>query len=248
MKQLSLLLLSSACAAARLPAPALAPMAIEPAVPVPLANNHFAQDQTRHISEEHLRAVLAAPVLIEAEARIGVVPVRTDYGPDDAVPLAKVPRVLSDRLASTRSFAQVTEISTDWPQDRGISGLRALAARYRSEYLLLYRHRFVDDAYTNGWGASYATVLAAFFVPSRTLRTSGVLEATLFEVKSGTILFTAYERVYAESDENVWANDRKLRALQERLVDTAADRLGEQVLEKLHEITHPADKALAERS
>ncbi len=38
--------------------------------------------------------------------------------------------------------------------------LRELAARYRSEYLLLYRHRFVDRSYTNAWGWLYLLAAA----------------------------------------------------------------------------------------
>ena len=38
---------------------------------------------------------------------------------------------------TVRIFEVATEMSTDWPADGGISGLRELAARYRAEYLLL---------------------------------------------------------------------------------------------------------------
>lgn len=55
----------------------------------------------------------------------------------------------------------VSEVTTDWPTDGSIAGLRKLAARYRGEYLLLYRHRFVDRSWTNGWALSWLTSSAA---------------------------------------------------------------------------------------
>ena len=51
---------------------------------------------------------------------------------------------------------------------------------------------------------------------------AGVLEATLFDVRSGTILFTLYERVHARSDETPCDDDRKLRAME----PTSSERSG----------------------
>lgn len=203
----------------------------------PLVENHFAGDQTRRITEAHLREVLAAPVFIEKSARVGVVPVTGPYAPDDDLPLVGVPGVLSDKLDDTKAFDVVTEVSTDWPTDRGLPGLRELAARYRAEYLLLYRHRFVDDRHTNGWGFAYATLIGALFVPSRTLEAAGVLEATLFDVKSGTIMFTVFERVRGERTSNVWQTDRKIGDLKQQLLAQAAARLGDKVTDKVYELT-----------
>jgi hypothetical protein len=197
-----------------------------------LEKDHFQRDHAGSISEEDLRRVLRAPVFLEADSRLGVVPVATCYEPDPDLPLAVVPQELSRSMEDSGMFEVTTEVSTDWPADRGISGLRELAARYRSDYLLLYRHRFVDRSYTNDWGWLYVTVLGVLFAPAQTLESAGVLEATLFDVKTGTLLFTVFERVHAESDETVFHNDRKRRLMKEKLLAEAAGKLAAQVVEK----------------
>ena len=197
-----------------------------------LDRDHFKRDHAGSISEQDLHRVLEAPVFLEKAARVGVVPVATCYQPDPDLPLAVVPQTLSRSMEDAGLFEVTTEVSTDWPADRGVSGLRELAARYRAEYLLLYRHRFVDRVYTNAWGWMYLTVVAVPFVPARTLETAGVLEASLFEVKTGTLLFTVFERVQAESDETLWYNDRKRRDLKSRLLAEAATALAGRVVDK----------------
>ena len=207
----------------------LGPVAAQPKV---LTENHFSRDKAGGISEAALREVLASPVFLEEGARLGVVPVATGYEADADLPLAGVPAELSESLESAGLFEVTTEVSTDWPSGRGIGGLRELAARYRSDYLLLYRHRFVDRSYTNEWGVMWLTFLGIFLVPSETLETAGILEATLFDVKTGTILFTVYERVYRSSDENIWHNDRKRREMKEALLAGAAKKLADTVVSK----------------
>jgi uncharacterized protein (UPF0210 family) len=78
--------------------------------------------------------------------------------------------------------------------------------------------------------------VGAIVAPSRTIETAGVLEATLFDVRTGTILFTVYERVRAGSDETPWDLDRKLAALRLRLVEQAAGKLAEQVVSKVRRL------------
>ncbi len=204
----------------------------ETTAPGVLKKDHFKRDRSGSISERDLRQVLASPVFLEADARLGVVPVATCYKPDPDLPLAMVPKKLSAAMEDSGLFAVTTEVSTDWPADSGISGLRELAARYRSEYLLLYRHRFIDRSYTNSWGWFYLTVLGIFIAPSQTMETDGVLEATLFDVKTGTLLFTVFERVHNEADENLFHNDRKRRLMKEKLLADASAKLAEQVVHK----------------
>ncbi len=214
-------------------APAMEPLPLaQEEVSAPLTRNHFKRDHAGSISEQDLRRVLSAPVFLEDKARIGVVQVTRRYDPDEDLPLVGVPAVLTQALEDSGLFEVSTEISTDWPSDRGIPGLRELAARYRSEYLLLYRHRFIDRDYTNGWGWLYLTVVGIFAVPSQTLESAGVMEATLFDVKTGTILFTVFERVRGSADENIWHNDRKRREMKRRLLDNATEKLAAQVLTK----------------
>ena len=208
----------------------LAPLNLRRAPGPILEDNLFRRDGSGSISEEDLKRVLAAPVFVKQGARLGVVQVASGYHPDDHVPLTAVPGELSQALENSGIFDVATEVSTDWPADRGISGLRELAARYRSEYLILYRHRFVDRSWTNPWGWAYLTIVGALVVPSQTLETAGVLEATLFDVRTGSILFTVFERVASMRIANVWYNDLKRRDMQERLLATAAGKLARQVV------------------
>jgi len=227
--------LAGGCAAGKaLRAPVMEPLALDRAAPPPkpLKENHFNRDRIGTITENHLREVLAAPVFLEAKARVGIIQVVNKYNPDEDLPLTAVPAVLTQALEDAALFEVATEVSTDWPATSGIPGLRELAARYRAEYLLLYRHRFVDRSYTNGWGWLYITLIGALAVPSQTLEAAGVVEATLFDVKTGTILFTVFERIHDQSDENIWYNDRKRRELKERMLGAASEKLAEQVLTK----------------
>lgn len=235
---LALALIAAGCGAAhRAPLDAsMAPMALADAPPAPLQKNHFQQDRVGTVSEQAMREILASPVFLEEGARLGIVPVATRYELDQDVPLARVTGRLNDELTSTGLFEVVSEVTTDWPGTRSIAGLRELATRYRSEYLLLYRHRFVDRSRVNGWGWAYVTILGGLFVPSQTLESAGVLEATLFDVKTGTLLFTVFERVHAEADHTVWHNDVKVRRMQEKLLDDATRSLADQVVGQMRRL------------
>jgi hypothetical protein len=225
--------LGGGCAAGRALGPVdLEPLPLERAASPVLERNHFQRDRSGSITEEGLREVLASPVFLETGARVGVIQVAAGYEPDSLLPVVDVPAGLTEALEKSGMFEVATEVSSDWPADSGVSGLRELAARYRVEYLLLYRHRFVDESWTNGWGWMYMLVLPAFFVPSQTTETAGVMEATLFDVKTGTILYTVFERVHAREEFNVWHNEQKLRALQTKLMQETADALAQAVVSK----------------
>jgi hypothetical protein len=198
----------------------------------PLIDDHFTKDQTGALSEEHLKEILAAPVYLEEGARLGVVPVAVRYEPDEAVPTVAVPSALVGALEDSGMFEMASEISTEWPIDRGPAGLRELAARYRSEYLLLYRHRFVETTNHNGWAAGYATIIGALFFPGEQLETDGVLEATLYEVKSGTLLFTVNERIHSTDSAAPTTAARHSAELQRKMLLEAAPRLAERVVQK----------------
>jgi hypothetical protein len=173
---------TTGCATSRAVMPSMQPLAFEagPPAPATLDENHFARDRTG-VGEPELRAILSAPVYLEENARVGVLPVAVRYEVDEAVPVENAPAALVDGLESSGLVELATEISAEWPVDRGVAGLRELAARYRTEYLLLYRHRFVDADRPNPAAASYLTLIAALFVPGTTVETAGVLEATLFD-------------------------------------------------------------------
>jgi hypothetical protein len=245
-----LLLVASAASGCATGAPLradLAPLELRAAgAPAVLQADHFKRDTAGSVSEEDLRRILAAPVFLEEKARIGVVQVACRYEPQTELPLAVVPGRLGKALEASGLFEAATEVSTDWPADSGVSGLRELAARYRSGYLLLYRHRFVERFHANAWAWLYPTIIGLLVAPGRTLETAGVLEATLFDVKTGTLLFTVFERVRTSSSATVWHTDLKVRAMQERLLENAAARLGEEVVAKLRRLARSRPRASGE--
>lgn len=216
--------------------------------PVLLTENHFQRDVMGDLGEDDLRRILDAPVFLEERARLGIVPVETGYAPDPDVPVAGVPGMLARVLGDSGHFEVVSEVTTDWPTGGSIAGLRELAARYRAEYLLLYRHRFVDRAWTNGWGVAWLTFVGGLVAPSRTLEVAGVVEATLFEVKTGTLLFTTYERAYQKSDENIWQNARKRRDAKARLLEAATKGLGDKVLDQVRRLVAARPQETAGRA
>ncbi|MFT3707128.1 MAG: hypothetical protein QM817_05610 [Archangium sp.] len=221
----------SGCASARQAAmPELAPLALGAVqAPPQLVENHFVRDRMA-LGEPELRQILEAPVFLEEHARIGVLPVRSAYAIDDAIPVEGAPATLTDALDGSGLFELASEISTEWPTTTGTAGLRELAARYRTEYVLLYRHRFADLTHANGFAAGFVTLVGALFLPGTTVDSAGVLEATLFDVKTGTILFTIHERVRKNAIAPPPAVNGTLDLMHREMVAEAAKKLAEQVL------------------
>ena len=224
---LAILVSCAACGASRAPLEApMAPLRVGlQSPPAPLTANHFQGDTSGLVNEEAIREILAAPVFLEAQARIGVVPVGSGYALDPDLPVNTVTGALTEALEKSGQFEVTSEVTTDWPTDLGVAGLRALATRYRCEYLLLYRHRFAEQEWTNAWGLTWVAILPVFFVPANSFEAAGVLEATLFDVKSGTLLFTVHTRVKGEAARNIWGYDGEKRALKERLLSDATASL-----------------------
>lgn len=239
---LSSVALLTSCAAMPAMSVPMEPLAIAQA-PAPLVD-HFERDKSSAIGEDAIRAILDAPVFLEERARLGVVRVSDGYRADGSLPLATVPGELGEALETSGHFDVVTEVSTDWPTDTGVAGLRELAARYRCEYLLLYRHRFVDREWTNGWGAMWLTVIGGFMVPESTIEVAGAMEATLFDVKTGTLLFTVFDRVNKRSNEFIYAHDRIVRDLQTELLAEGARRLSDQVVGKVQRLAQARSRLL----
>lgn len=227
-------LLASACGAARPLVAHMEPMQLhQPASPPVLTENHFERDVMGGLGEAQLREILASPVFLEDKARIGILPVESGYGADPDMPLDGVPGALEKALTDSGHFDVVSEVTTDWPHAGTLGGMRELAARYRAEYLLLYRSRFVTRSHANAWALGWLTVVGGLILPHRTLEVAGVMEATLLDVKTGTLLFTAFERTYQQSDENVWQNERKRAAIKEELRARGLKKLSARVLEQV---------------
>lgn len=228
---------SLGCAATRSAAADFRPLSFEASPPAvtPLVENHFVRDRAA-VGEPELRAILAAPVFLEEHARVGVLPVATRYEVDDGVPVQPAPAELVAALEGSGLVELATEVSSEWPIERGLPGLRELAARYRTEYLLLVRHRFVDVTRPNPAAAAYLTLIAALFVPGTNIETSGVLEATLFDVKTGTILFTVSERVRGEVASVPLAVEVWTERQHQRLVTEGTKRLADEVLARMRRL------------
>jgi hypothetical protein len=201
-----------------------------------LEENHFRTDRTTNLSEEALREILDAPVFLEDASRVGIIPVATAYEVDGDLPLDSAPHHLSQAMEKTGFFEVTTEVSTDWPSAGSVSGLRELAARYRVKMLLLYRHRFIDRERTNAWGWTYPTIVGALAAPAKTIEAAGVMEASLFDVKTGTILFTVFHRVEGSSRENLWDRPHKTRKLKEALLAEGTEILAQRVVKKLRRL------------
>ncbi len=229
----------------RLFAPATDTTAAAPKAPELLVDNHFTRDAMGALSEDDLKKILAAPVFLEEKSRLGVVPVSDGYGADEDIPTVSVPGALAKTLDDTGLFELVSEVSTDFPATGSIAGLRELAARYRCDYLLLYRHRFVDRVYASGWAWSWATGVGEMILPANVLESEGVLEATLFDVKSGTILFTTFERVKDKKEDNVLDTERKQRELKEKLLAAATKKIGQDVVDQMNKLAAARPAALA---
>ncbi len=244
--------LATACGSARqMPAATMEPLAIQAAERAPLRENHFKQDKTGNLTEQQLRDILASPVYLEEDTRLGIVPVATAYEASTDVPVSQIPAQLSGALERTGFFDVTTEVSTDWPADGSIAGLRELAARYRAKYLLLYRHRFVERDRVNAWGWTYPTIIGALVTPGTTYEVAGVMEATLFDPRTGTILFTAFERVEGRRTMNVWNPEVKRDQLKEELLLDASERLSQTVTDKVRRLVaarpEPSDARLSSR-
>ncbi|MEW5741875.1 MAG: hypothetical protein AB1938_23375 [Myxococcota bacterium] len=239
----AVLFLVTGCAAARhAEMPSMAPLVLEaaPAAPI-LQDNHFARDRMS-VGEAELKQILAAPVFFEEAARVGVLPVAAGYGPEAGVPFEAAPATLVDAFEASGLVDLSTEVSTEWPVASGLPGLRELAARYRTEYLLLYRHRFNDVTHANAWAWGFLTLVGALFLPGTSYESAGVLEATLFDVKTGTILFTVHERVRGGDKAAPPDVKENLEALHRKLIGEASRKLADQVIARCHRLvaTRPA--------
>jgi len=215
----------------------LQPLALDTTPRAPLlTENHFKRDIMGDVTETELREILAAPVFLEEKARIGILPVASGYETDTEVPTESIPGALEEALTESGQFEVVSEVTTDWPHLGTVGGLRELAARYRAEYLMLYRSRFVTRSHANAWSVMWLTIVGGMIFPHRTIEVAGVVEATLLDVKTGTLLFTTYERGYHVSDENVWQNDRKRGEIKAAMMKTATKGITNKVLDQINRL------------
>jgi rhombotail lipoprotein len=227
------LLLLGACAAQMTSArvPSMAAAAMPGAPPPPLDRSVFSRDPNGSLSEDDLQRILESPIELDLPQRVGVLSVNsaTDWhGPS---PSGEVPSGVSAFASNLHGdmFTLVTDVMNIPSGGLGMQALREVAARYRLRYLVLYRQDLHQEVRANGVALGYITVLGAFFLPGQTLAVDGYLEASLFDVKTGLLLFTVRRSVHAVKDANVWQNDRKLDELEALVAARFAPKLAEDV-------------------
>jgi hypothetical protein len=244
---LALLAPLTGCGAAASPAPAApsqAMIATEPA-PAPLTKSYFGKDPTGALSESDLQRVLEAPIDLQFPARVGVVPLAEPFDASGRASLGTrtvASTSFATALIGTPNFSHVSDISTDLPRAAGVEGLRVLAARYRMRYLILYTERFEDATHTNGLAALYPTLIGMFVVPGVTVESYGIAQADLFDVRTGTVLFSVMEPIHVRSKELMIGAARAHRELQGVAAAEAAGRLAKRVTSQTRELIAYADE------
>jgi len=187
------------------------------AAPPPLDRSVFARDPSGQLSEDALQKILAAPIELDLPSRVGVLPIitATDWrgpSPDyEHVPAGTAPLV--GRLRKDAAFSLVTEMMPIPSGALGMEALRESAARYRLRYIILYREVLAKKQYANVWAWGYATLVGAFFLPGKQQEVYGYIEATMFDVKTGLLMFTTRRAILASKSTNEWRKADKLAML-----------------------------------
>jgi hypothetical protein len=216
-------------ASAAMPSAVSAPMA-----PAPLDHSLFAKDPNGQLGEDSLQTILASPIELDLPSRVGVLPIVTaaDWrGPNpdfDHVPAGLAPLVT--RLRKDQAFSLVTEMMPIPSGALGMEALREAAARYRLRYILLYREVIERKHRLNSWAFGYATVIGAAFLPGQDQEVYGYIELTMFDVKTGLLMFTTRRSVTAWQRTNSWNTDDKLAKLASNTVGRFAPALATDTL------------------
>jgi len=140
-------------------------------------------------------------------------------------------------------FSHVSDISTELPNMGGIEGLRVIAARYRMRYLLLYSERFEDSTHLNGWAWLYPTVVGMFVAPGVTVESSGLAQADLLDVRTGTILFSVVQPLDVSEQSLMIGAARSHKDYQRDAAAKGAKALAKRVVAQTSELIAWADQA-----
>jgi hypothetical protein len=211
-------------------------MMVSEAAPPPLQQSLFARDPHGQLTEEALQKILASPIELALPSRVGVLPIATatDWrgpGPDDRVPAGVAPLV--ERLRGDSAFSLVTQTMVIPSGALGMEALREIAARYRLRYLLLYREVLARQSRLNAWAWGYATGLGALFLPGRDHEVYGYIEASMFDAKTGLLMFTTRRSIVAKHSTNNWHTREKLDAVASNAVAKFSPELADDVLTDL---------------
>ena len=199
----------------------------------------FGRDLVGSIGEQDLQRILGARLDIEMPMRVGVVALETSFDPEKRASIASqavVAKVLTRGLKGSQHFSAVTDVSTDLPNPSGIEGLRVIAARYRTRYLLLCNAITEDRSHLNNWAWLYPTVVGFFVLPGKTVASEGLLQASLLDVKSGTVLFTVREPFQSASATWLIGSAREHSAVDGEAITEAAEKLSKKIASETEEL------------
>jgi len=207
-----------------------APSAAPPPAPV---LTHSVYGPGGSLGEGELQTSLGSAIDLQFPARLGIVPLAAPFEPKGKVSV-HVRHVAATELGlnlmGSKFYTQVSDVDTALPNVGGIDGLRAIASRYRVRYLLLYSQRFEDSTHLNGWAWTYPTIVGMFMAPAVTVESSGVIQADLLDVRTGTILFSVAEPVGVSAHEWMIGAARAHATAQNQAAAKAAPRLAKRVL------------------
>jgi hypothetical protein len=230
--------MAAASDGARMPAP-------QP--PPPLDRSVFARDPNGQLSEEMLQKILGTPIELDLPSRVGILPIITASSwrgpsPDyERVPAGLSPLVA--RLREDAAFSLVTQMMPIPSGSLGMEALREAAARYRLRYVILYREVLAKKHHQNAWSWGYATAIGALFLPGKQHEVYGYTEATMFDVKTGLLMFTTRRAIMATKRSNEWRTQDKLAQLASEAVSKFAPDLAQDFLVDVRRF---ANAALAE--
>jgi rhombotail lipoprotein len=111
--------------------------------------------------------------------------------------------------------------------------------------VILYREVLAKKHHQNGWTWGYATVVGAFFMPGKQHEVYGYIEATMFDVKTGLLMFTTRRSIMATKGSNEWRTEDKLAQLASNAVSKFAPDLAQDFL---LDVRRFANAAIAENS
>jgi rhombotail lipoprotein len=222
-----------------------------PAAPGPrLQRSLFSKDPTGSLAEDDLQRVLDAQLDLTFPARVGVVSLASAFDPERGASVteqAVVSRAITSVVEGSPHFSVATDVSTSLPNPSGIEGLRTIAARYRTRFLLLCNVVAEDRSHLNNWAWFYITGVGMLLAPGQTVATQGLVQASLLDVKTGTVLFTAMEPFDSSSATWLIGSGREQSEVDGKAIAKAGERLGKKLLTQTEHLVRWVEEERAHR-
>ena len=98
-----------------------------------------------------------------------------------------------------------------------------------------------DRSHLNNWAWLYATGVGVLLAPGQTVSTQGLLEASLLDVKSGTVLYTVREPYQSESVTWLIGSGREHSEVDAEAIQDAATKLAKKLVVKTNELARYAN-------